>query len=397
MTKVTEKDMLQKQPLLEPDTVDNLTSVKATNRLVRLLVPGRKKTYDPSIVIPKTSDERLQAAAHDHALDINALLHDHGPNARPPPQPQASVQGDGPDKPEETVLYLAYGSNMSAQSFRKSRGILPLSQLNVYVPGLSLTFDLPGFPYLEPCMAGTKYRDPKKTSNSISEKEAPIHTSDQTWEKPLVGVVYEVTLSDYARIIATEGGGASYIDIVTDCYPFPKSFDPTDPVPARPPKGAKSFKAHTLLSPSSKDDPNNPNAITKNDNANATATLPKNKPYTRASAGRTPAQPSRRYKNLLVTGAREHDLPAEYRAYLASVTPYRITSTRQQLGRYVTVMCWAPPVIIIFMLSSLFTDKNGRAPGWMAAGQRGLVVGLWWWYDYFAKWIFGDGERTVER
>ncbi|KLJ09207.1 hypothetical protein EMPG_15366 [Blastomyces silverae] len=130
MTKVTEKDMLQKQPLLEPDTVDNLTSVKATNRLARLLLPGKKRTYDPSIVIPKTSDERLQAAAHDHALDINALLHDHGPNAKPPPQTQASVPGEGADKPEETVLYLAYGSNMSAQSFRESRGILPLSQLN---------------------------------------------------------------------------------------------------------------------------------------------------------------------------------------------------------------------------------------------------------------------------
>ncbi|PGH05314.1 hypothetical protein GX51_03035 [Blastomyces parvus] len=397
MTKDAEKEMLQKQPLLEPDSVDNLTSVKATNRLAKLLVPGKKRTYDPSIVIPKTSDERLQAAAHDHALDINALLHDHGPKAKPTPQTQAGASAEGADKPEETVLYLAYGSNMSAQSFRKSRGILPLSQLNVYVPGLSLTFDLPGFPYLEPCMAGTKYRDPKKTSSSRSEKKAPVPTSDQTWDKPLVGVVYEVTLSDYARIIATEGGGASYIDIVTDCYPFPKSFDPADPVPDHPPKDAKSFKAHTLLSPSCKRDQNNPNEITKNDKANATATVPQKEPYTRPNADRLPAQPSPRYKNLLVTGAREHDLPAEYRAYLSSVTAYRITSTRQKLGRYVTVVCWAPLVVMIFTFSSLFSDKNGRAPAWIAAGQRGLIVGLWWWYDYFAKWVFGDGERTVER
>ncbi|QSS59693.1 gliotoxin biosynthesis protein GliK [Histoplasma capsulatum] len=390
MRKPTDKDMLQKQPFPEPDTVDNLTSTKATNRLAKLLNLGKGKTYDPSIIIPKISEERLQAAAHDHALDINTLLHDHGPKAKHSSEAKTS----GPDveahKPEETVLYLAYGSNMSAQSFRKTRGILPVSQLNVYVPGLSLTFDLPGFPYVEPCMAGTKYRD---------DNQAPIHRSDQTWDKPLVGVVYEVTLSDYARIIATEGGGSSYIDIVTDCYPFPKSYDPADPVPTHPLQDAKPFKAHTLLYPSHKNEPDNTTVSplgNAKENAHATNPPPCNKPYTRVHPANAPAQPSPRYKNLLVTGAREHDLPAEYCAYLSSITTYRVTTTRQQIGRYTTVTLWAPPVILVMMLSSLTTDKNGRAPRWVVATQKFLVVGLWGWYDHFAKRIFGDGERVIE-
>ncbi|OAX84913.1 hypothetical protein ACJ72_00699 [Emergomyces africanus] len=116
MTEVSKQDMLllQQQPLLEPDAAETLASAKATTRLAKLLVRGKGKTYDPSIKIPQTPAERLQAAAHDHALDINTLLHDHGPNAKLPPQTSA-----GADQPEETVLYLAYGSNMSIQSFRR--------------------------------------------------------------------------------------------------------------------------------------------------------------------------------------------------------------------------------------------------------------------------------------
>ena len=63
--------------------------------------------------------------------------------------------------------------------------------------------------------------------------------------------VYEVTLADYAKIIATEGGGREYRDGVIDCYPFPKDFDPSDPVPYQP--STTPFKARTLLSPAADD------------------------------------------------------------------------------------------------------------------------------------------------
>jgi hypothetical protein len=39
------------------------------------------------------------------------------------------------------MLYLAYGSNLSNETFRGNRGIKPLSQVNVQVPSLRLTLD----------------------------------------------------------------------------------------------------------------------------------------------------------------------------------------------------------------------------------------------------------------
>jgi hypothetical protein len=86
--------------------------------------------------IPQTSTRRLEAAAHDRALDVDSLIH---------PKDEAAAALST----EKTILYLAYGSNLSSETFRKTRGIVPISQVNVLVPGLTLTFDLPGLPYLE--------------------------------------------------------------------------------------------------------------------------------------------------------------------------------------------------------------------------------------------------------
>ncbi|PGH10626.1 hypothetical protein AJ79_05340 [Helicocarpus griseus UAMH5409] len=380
MVKLTEDDVEKKQPLLEPDTDTALESETTFARLVHLFISRKGKKHDPTLHIPQTSEKRLRSAAHDSALDVDTLLHDHG--AKPKPTAKPILEKGA----EETVLYLAYGSNMSAQTFRKTRGIVPVSQVSVSVPDLTLTFDLPGFPYMEPCFAGTKYRNhtpPDKTELPLGTTAGPAqHSREQKWPKPLVGIVYEVTLSDYARIIATEGGGASYIDVVVDCHPFPDTYDPADPVPSTP--STPPFKAHTLLSPSSSSP------------ATSTDSKPNNNPrHTRPATDR-PAQPSPRYKSLLITGAREHDLPTEYRAYLSSIPAYRITSTRQQVGKFVMLTVWAPPVLVLMLLGSLLADEKGRAPGWVAACQRRLFGGMWWWYDCFAKGMFGDGERTVE-
>ena len=98
-----------------------------------------------------------------------------------------------------TILYLAYGSNLCAETFKGRRGIKPLSAVNVHVPSLDLTFDLPGIPYTEPCFANTRYHLPPSHSDSDYHKDR--------WHKGLIGVVYEVTPEDYRTIIATEGGG----------------------------------------------------------------------------------------------------------------------------------------------------------------------------------------------
>jgi hypothetical protein len=87
-----------------------------------------------------------------------------------PSLPQRTEENEEQGK---TVLYLAYGSNLSAEVFRGRRGIEPISQVNVYAPELRLTFDLAGIPYLEPCFAGTQYRNPPSAMKKITVGTTP--------------------------------------------------------------------------------------------------------------------------------------------------------------------------------------------------------------------------------
>jgi hypothetical protein len=277
-----------------------------------------------------------------------------------------NIQNDPANK-SSTVLYLAYGSNLSAETFQGNRGIKPISQMNVLVPSLELTFDLAGIPYIEPCFANTRYR----TLDQIHE------TSDyhkDRWKNGLVGVVYEVTKADYAVIIATEGGGASYKDVLVDCFEIPTGTEVVDPNPHSAP-----IKAHTLLSP---------------------AVSEPGKPHKgRGRVGRPDpsyAQASSRYLKLITDGAAEHNLPRDYQAYLNELRPYVITNTKQQVGKVLIVALWAPIIAIVFILGRIFADKNGRIPKWLAALMGAVFSGVWMTYDLGFKKLFGDGERTQE-
>ena len=268
-----------------------------------------------------------------------------------------------------TVLYLAYGSNLSVETFRGKRGILPISQVNVLVPQLVATFDLPGVPYSEPCFANTRYRQPDGSAQTIgSEKEdmllQPLDHHKDRWHKGLVGVVYEVTKTDYAHIIATEGGGAGYQDVVVDCYTL--SGDPADEVPLHPIGG--TFKAHTLFSP--------PRIIRPDPSY---------------------AQPSARYLRLITDGAEECSLPYEYQTYLEGIRPYQPITAKQRLGQFVFLSTWAPAFALIFGAGSIFLDKNGLYPDWYIAFANAIFVAVWASYDNFFKKIFGDGERATSK
>jgi hypothetical protein len=235
-----------------------------------------------------------------------------------------------------------------------------------------------------PCFAGTHYRDrktglaqPRTLSDNVSQDsekatllngQAERQKDITIWRKPLVGVVYEVTLSDYAHIIATEGGGDSYVDVVVQCFPFPAAYDPSLPVPDDP--DTTPFMAHTLLSP--------PESKSPSSHRNRD-------PYY--------AQPSPRYKNLLVTGAGEHDLPAEYRQYLSALPAYRVTTTRQKVGRALFCAVWLPWLVIVMGVGRLVADDEGKSPSWLSWLRRGLFEGMWWSYDNSFKKIFGEGEK----
>ncbi|KAI4618556.1 hypothetical protein J4E80_005158 [Alternaria sp. BMP 0032] len=295
--------------------------------------------------IPQPSQARLDASLTDAPLDTEKLV---------------SQQSATPQEKAKTVLYLAYGSNLCNETFRGVRGIRPLSQVNVLVPSLRLTFDLPGFPYKEPCFANTALRVP----------DAQDYHKDR-WHKGLVGVVYEVTLSDYAHIIATEGGGSAYDDILVDCYVLP----PSDTVPTTP--DSKPFKAHTLFAP----------IVDSENRVQTTDRVKRPDP--------SYAQPSARYLKLITDGAAECNLPNEYQEYLHNIRTYTITTKKQAMGKAIFMGIWMPFIAFIFAMGRKLQDKKGRSPWWLAKLSAMVFGGMWISYDSVFKGTFGDGERTI--
>ena len=321
---------------------------KLMGRLTSLSQPRPKCVFAP---VPKTSQDRLDASLKDAPLDVTAIT---------------PLDLSAAKEKEKTVLYLAYGSNLCNETFRGVRGIKPLSQVNVLVPTLRLTFDLAGIPYAEPCFANSARRIPDAPLPDPSE---PRFHKDR-WQKGLVGVVYEVTLSDYAHIIATEGGGASYHDILVDCHVLPFA----DTVPSNP--TTAPFKAHTLFAPT-----------VRPDEARASDRTSRPDP--------SYAQPSARYLKLITDGAAECELPAEYQEYLHNIRPYTITTRKQAAGKALFSAIWMPFVLMIFAMSKRLQDDKGRAPKWFARLSAMIFAGMWLSYDGVFKKTFGDGERTI--
>lgn len=175
--------------------------------------------------------------------------------------------------------------------------------------------------------------------------------------------MYEVTPEDYRTIIATEGGGASYQDVVVDCYSLPHGSKTVDPSP----KGVP-FKAHTLLNPSG-------NGISRPDPSYAQASV--------------------RYLKLITDGAEEHALPAEYIAYLDNLQPYTMTTYKQRIGSAIFLGFWLPIVLAVMGFSKLLADGEGKIPAWFASVVEVLFRGVWGSYDSVFKGAFGDGERTI--
>jgi len=327
------------------------------------------------------------------------------------------------EKPPSTILYLAYGSNLSAETFQGNRGIHPLAATNVVVPSLVLTFDLPGLPYSEPCFANTAFRTPPPpppspspplsssspplppiqtylpaTANATDDEKTPFlsprhnHQPELPWPHGLVGVVYEVTPADYAHIIATEGGGASYTDITIPCHPLPRGTARVPDHPTTPP-----FLAHTLFAPADDPPPDAPIAADETAKAEQAGNVGMKGRLTRP--GPHHAQPSPRYLALITTGAAEHAFPPDYTAYLHSLHPYLITSTRQRLGQFIFLGIWGPIVAAVFMLAKLAGrgKGDGKSPRWVVWLTGKLFESMWRFYDGGFKEVFGEGERTEEK
>ncbi|KAI5302994.1 hypothetical protein KEM56_000139 [Ascosphaera pollenicola] len=338
--------------------------------------------------IGNITPEQAQAQTHEAATAIHKRTEDADPAQR-------------------TILYLAYGSNLAAKNFIERRGVKPVSQVNVLVPELRLTFDQPCIPYLEPCFATTEFRDPDSddddATDRLKETDRLLSTAahEKPWRKPLVGVAYEVTPADYGRIIRTEGGGLAYRDVVVDCYPFPDDYTPDQPVPMHPEKYAKPFRAHSLLAFStalkviSYEDKRHtghsePLELLPGSEAPHQMRMKQLRPHKGGS------QPSERYKKLLVTGAAEHSLPYEWQEYLKSIRAYRATTMRQKIAWIIVLACLFPIEVVMMSLIILLADEKGQSPRWLGPFRRFEQRSIWRMYDIILKPLFGDGETRDE-
>lgn len=289
---------------------------------------------------PITSPERRERSLNDLPIEISQLS-----------------RKAAETEPKDTVLYLGYGSNLCAETFQGKRNVKPLSQVNVVVPALSLTFDLPGLPYTEPCFGNVRYRDTEMGGDVAGDD----YHKDR-WHKGLVGVVYEVTRADYINIIATEGGGSGYQDVLVDCYALNGTLD--EVVPSDP--SGPCFKAHTLYDP--------------------TGLSRRKHSY---------AQPSPRYLKLITDGAAEHALPQEYQDFLNQIRTFHLTTTKQRLGQFIFLSIWGPFLLFALQGSKIFLRPDGTYPQWMAKFVQIIFTSAWGSYDKFFKTTFGDGERTI--
>lgn len=372
--------------------------------------------YPPISSIPRTSPERLQRATpkqcpdDKHVLsstpEANDFLYDHTASA-------------------PTVLYLAYGSNLCAQTFLGQRGIRPISAVNVSAPSLRLTFDLPGVPYQEPCFANTAPRkipkvpkpptlppgfDPPQYLFPPSSKlgTTDAQHGDPAWDMGLIGVVYEVTPEDYATIVKTEGGGTSYQDTLCPCFPIPQKVG----VPEKPsyPGLPKPFFAHTLYAPRipTKPGDGDDNGETSlgggddDDDGDDKSPLDKLQDWWRDMLLKPMrpdpdyAQPSPRYLKLIVDGAAEHGLPDDYQAWLARMQPYTITTYRQSIGQYLFLGLVYPIIAFLLALSRWLADDRGKVPAWLGLTFETVLHLIWLAYDGVFRHMFGDGERTED-
>ncbi|KAK7951185.1 uncharacterized protein PG986_006913 [Apiospora aurea] len=350
---------------------------KAVRCIQDLRALSAAPAYPPIVSIPRTSPERLAQASPD--------TDDHDPSS---------------PKNARTYLYLAYGSNLSAETFLGVRGIRPLSKVNVSAPAFDLTFDLPGIPYREPCFANF----PPPPRDDDVEKAAGLFPSlppprAPTWSKGLIGVVYEVTPEDYATIIRTEGGGAGYLDVQTPvvALPAPITVPEKPPIPELP----RPFLAHTLYQPRLPDaPPDNDDGHDENDGGDGPKKPEKKWWYKFVTPVRRPepdyAQASARYLKLITDGAAEHALPDDYQAYLHRLQAYTITRRRQEIGKWLFSLLWLPLFLALMTFSRMVSDKDGNMPRWLAVVMSVLLNLMWMSYDAVFVKLCGDGERTME-
>eukprot|EP01114_Cavostelium_apophysatum_P009579 TRINITY_DN22761_c0_g1_i1.p1 TRINITY_DN22761_c0_g1~~TRINITY_DN22761_c0_g1_i1.p1 ORF type:complete len:319 (-),score=49.18 TRINITY_DN22761_c0_g1_i1:33-989(-) len=266
------------------------------------------------------------------------------------------------------VWYLAYGSNMNTKVLTGRRGVKPIESRPCECESLLLSFELrSAFAYTEPCFATVLDR-PAKTSFTASEIDfyrrrtgnPPLDASligkdPQSLMPPhLHGVIHKITMEEYEMIRRTEGGGGhddfGYVDKHVVCTTY----------------NGEKIPAVTLVI------------------FNKRLLYPD-------------LQASARYLNVIREGARQHNVDEAYCKYLDTLEPYRATTIRHKIGKWLMIVLLFP-VILFFLTVFVGTRTIGikrRLPWALYWFIEQLGWSIFWCHDHFYSYIFGNGYNSM--
>jgi Gamma-glutamyl cyclotransferase, AIG2-like len=167
-----------------------------------------------------------------------------------------------------TVRYFAYGSNCYPGTMKSLRQIDYLNSCAAILPGYKLRFNIPGIPAVEPSWACVEQVN--GVSNNDNNDDL-VH-----------GVLYTLTLQDFARVSMSEGVPLAYQWKLVDVVPYQGDGDCA---------GQKALMEASTASTS----------IVK------AYTLVTNNPFLRSDI-----PPSRAYRDLLIRGAKSFQMDQTY-------------------------------------------------------------------------------------
>ncbi|KAG6988950.1 ABC transporter aclQ [Physcia stellaris] len=244
------------------------------------------------------------------------------------------------DTEPTTLWYFAYGSNMSSQKFTGSRGIVPYLAARVFLPGWVLTMEIPGFPYSEPAFSSIK----------------PAGCLEAWSTQPdVIGVAYRITEHQYRQIIISEGGGTAYAEIEVEAKPL--TVDDAA-------KTGERLKVRTLGS----------------------------------AMSRCPAaRPSKRYMDIVESGAQEAQLPCSYRSYLNRIIVFQPSKQKRTLlGAMLFQAMWNPILAVQeSFVKFMINPRTGSAPSWVVICFQGTMGAMWLTHDFIFAPAFGRGDGLM--
>ena len=177
--------------------------------------------------------------------------------------------------PAKRYNYFAFGSNMCSDTMTALRNLNPLASTAAVLPDHELRFNVPGMRFIEPSWASV---EPHTLGTDDVVERARL-------QSPVIhGVLYSLTEEDFASVCQTEGVPLAYT--LHRCRVIPYKGNGRDAGrKAMQDESSKSVPAYTLRAASK-----------------ALRSQPKS----------ADAAPSQSYVNVLIRGAKEFGLDADY-------------------------------------------------------------------------------------